>query len=1233
MKKSKASYLTLLGAFAVITLICQSFSSSPVLAQDDLATRQEISANRLEVTRTLGEPPPPPKNTGTKQTQHEDDRTPNLQSPTASPDPIKESADLKFPDRGTNWTVVKNETFEEIWPGTGWNVFDNSGSTNGEYFWDDDDFKPHNGSWSAWEANGGVNGLDPATNNYPNYLDSWMIYGPFDLSTCSDADVWFYYWNKSEIDYDWLYTMASADGANFGGWMESGDSGGWKFEDFDLQSYLGDDSVWLAFVATSDYSNTDVGAFVDDITIYCGRENATKSWTMMVYLDGDNNLESAAVGDFLEMASAGSDSNVAILAQMDRIGGYDSSYGDWADTKRFYITPGLTPEAANGIGIGEVNMGDPETLLKFIRWAKAKAPATHYFLVMWDHGSGWRSVDPYAPPTKGVSFDDTSGGDAIDSKELRDVLATATSGGTYPIDIVGLDACMMAMDEIDTQIKPYGLIRVSSEETEPNDGWPYDTILSALKTNYTWSGSQLATKIVDDYYSSYGNDQTQSAVNLGSLYTTLNTAVDSFAQAMINNGNNWIAELYSSRNNTTQFSYTYYVDLWDFADWVRINVSDPTINAAAITVKNAITAAVIHEHHGTAWPWARGISIYFPKTSGEYDARYDGSSGFLVLTANTHWDEWIHKYHVFASYPAMFAKSSPANGTTNQPVSPALTWGASSGATSYEVCTDTTDDNACSTWVNVGNVTTINASGLSQNTTYYWQVRANNSSGTVYADHGAWRSLTTGTLPGTFNKTSPTSGTSNVSLNTTLSWGTSTGATNYQYCYDTTNDNACSTWITTTSTSAAISGLSQYTTYYWHVLANNSIGYRYSNTSSTAFWYFTTGGIPGAFGKSSPTNGAAEVSLNPTLSWGTSTNTTNYEYCYDTTNDNACSSWVSVGTATSVALSGLSPSTTYYWQVAANNTFGFRYADGAPTVFWSFTTGSPPLAFSKVSPANGATSQPINLTLSWGASGEALEKFLAYEYCIDLIDNSDCDDSWISTGAATSVTPSGLMNNTLYYWQARAQNGSGYTYADAGTWWSFKTIPIMITKTFTSQGANDGWVLESTETSNIGGSMNNSSNVFYLGDSNSKQQYRGVLSFATGAVLPDNAVITSVTLKFTKSTIVGGGNPVTLFQGFMVDIKKGFLGSAAALQVADFQASAPKTLGPFLTTPVGSLYTFNLNAGKAYINKLATGSGLTQIRLRFKLDDNNNAIANYLSLFTGNNSTGKPTLVVKYYVP
>ncbi len=102
-------------------------------------------------------------------------------------------------------------------------------------------------------------------------------------------------------------------------------------------------------------------------------------------------------------------------------------------------------------------------------------------------------------------------------------------------------------------------------------------------------------------------------------------------------------------------------------------------------------------------------------------------------------------------------------------------------------------------------------------------------------------------------------------------------------------------------------------------------------------WNYGSVTPPGAFNKSSPANGATNRPLNTSISWGASSGATSYDYCYDTSNDNACANWINI-TATSTALGGLASGTTYYWQVRAKNTGGTTYANGSSTTFWSFKT-------------------------------------------------------------------------------------------------------------------------------------------------------------------------------------------------------------------------------------------------------------------------------------------------------
>ena len=189
-------------------------------------------------------------------------------------------------------------------------------------------------------------------------------------------------------------------------------------------------------------------------------------------------------------------------------------------------------------------------------------------------------------------------------------------------------------------------------------------------------------------------------------------------------------------------------------------------------------------------------------------------------------------------------------------------------------------------------------------------------------------------------------------------------------------------------------------------------------------------------------------------------------------------------------------------------------------------------------------------------------------------------------------------------------------------------------KTFFSRAAEDGTIVETSENSNVGGTINSNAITVNLGDDALKRQYRSILSFNTSS-LPDTAVITSAILKVKLKAITGGGSPVRSFGGFLIGINTGPIGSSI-LQATDFQlaTNAVTPLGPFILVPTDNWYSIDLTNGKTYINKLATKNGLTQLRLRFKLDDNNNTVANYLNLYSGNApADSRPQLVIAYFVP
>jgi len=418
-----------------------------------------------------------------------------------------------------------------------------------------------------------------------------------------------------------------------------------------LKGHPADIRNLLQSTATSVVANDNIDGYgLLDIqaAIDATASNLEVDWLFMVYLDADNNLESAGIDDLNEMEVAGSTDNVKIVVEMDRAErdwDDDTSNGNWTGAKRFYVTHDADQAIINSpvIGdLGEVNMGDPATLQSFIEWSIANYPAQHYALVLWDHGSGWR--ERAATTTmKSICVDDQAN-DSLTMTELRSALNAANLSTGETLDIIGFDACLMEMVEVVYQVmgsasRPLVDIAVGSEETEPGDGWDYAATLTALTGNPAMTPTQLATQIVNDYISSYSStwDITQSAAKLG-LVDELAIAIDSFAQAMTSATGDWNA-IKTARSQAQEYYYEYYIDLYHFAQLVNQNTSiSQAVRDAASAVMTAVSNAVIAEGHTASVGNSHGLSIYYPETVTDYFSDYETS---VLFTTDTQWDEFL----------------------------------------------------------------------------------------------------------------------------------------------------------------------------------------------------------------------------------------------------------------------------------------------------------------------------------------------------------------------------------------------------------------------------------------------------------------------------------------------------------------------------------------------------------------------------------------------------------------
>ncbi|VVS94368.1 clostripain-related cysteine peptidase [Desulfoluna spongiiphila] len=395
----------------------------------------------------------------------------------------------------------------------------------------------------------------------------------------------------------------------------------------------------------------------------CGSSGGSESqegttWTVMVYLDGDNNLEADALTDFNEMEAAAASPDTRVIVLFDRSSGYTRDQGDWAETRLYEIyhdtdtsaiaSKRLTDTTWLGLygdGDDELNMGSAETLRRFIAYGRATYPAEHTALILWDHGSGWApsASDAAAPGTKFIATDETSAGDALSVKEVA--LALEGQG----VNLLGFDACLMAELEVAWEFQRVARFMVASEGLEPSSGWDYTGFLTCFSQlpSASKSPEALGRCIAETYMESRvgGMDLGLSVVDLAAL-SPLGAAVDELASEMTALSTN--AVITARYLNAAHYNADTCVDLRQFAE--VLGASAETRNALG----EALSDAVIY-NEATRPELACGLSIYFPVfgvTSGQYSLY---TSSHLSFVADTQWDEALDHHSRVADWAAFIA--------------------------------------------------------------------------------------------------------------------------------------------------------------------------------------------------------------------------------------------------------------------------------------------------------------------------------------------------------------------------------------------------------------------------------------------------------------------------------------------------------------------------------------------------------------------------------------------------
>jgi len=383
-----------------------------------------------------------------------------------------------------------------------------------------------------------------------------------------------------------------------------------------------------------------------------------KKWAFLVFMAADNNLEGGTETDINEMEAIGSTKDVSILVQVDRIGKFSQeSAWKWPGTKRFVIQKDSDPKKVSSPvvqDLGEVDSADPQVLLDFVKWGAQTAPAEHYALILWNHGTGWKEIQPdvyssvetpvNALPaglseaisniSYNISYDNTSG-TSMDIPTLGATMEKVAEILGKPVDLLGFDACLMQMVEVAHAVAPSALFQVGSTDLEPERGWPYDAILKALTANPSCDGRRLGDLIVSAYKASYKmGSQGNVAITLSLIDLS---AVKDFTKALSNfaveikNGIREIDKIEQAREEALKYVYKDYVDLGHFLKLIGAKTGRAGLRRRAAELLKALATTsggpglvAKNAFTGEKYRESTGISIFFPDRGGfrAYKKRY-----------------------------------------------------------------------------------------------------------------------------------------------------------------------------------------------------------------------------------------------------------------------------------------------------------------------------------------------------------------------------------------------------------------------------------------------------------------------------------------------------------------------------------------------------------------------------------------------------------------------------------
>ncbi len=336
------------------------------------------------------------------------------------------------------------------------------------------------------------------------------------------------------------------------------------------------------------------------------------SWTVLIFMTADNNLEKQGMEDLEELLEVPASDCVRLVVQIDRILAFYelgiATLEPWRSTKRIVVGGG---EISYVTDIGEVNSGDPATLADFIQWGLREYPADHTALVLWDHGNAWQ----------GYGVDDSSDKDRLSLAEVfQGIQQGAAGAGERPFAFIGFDACLMADYATLLAAQPFTRYLIASEEFVPGHGWDYRAF-KKLVEDPAMDVVDFAEDLLAAFERQAKVKNTVSFITMGLLdldaMPALETAVTAFFEALASGLGADVVAVGEARAGVQEFGSNpdpekayHMTDLGHLATLLGERVPALVVHRDAIL--QALEQLVRLKVTGATRENALGVSLYYP---------------------------------------------------------------------------------------------------------------------------------------------------------------------------------------------------------------------------------------------------------------------------------------------------------------------------------------------------------------------------------------------------------------------------------------------------------------------------------------------------------------------------------------------------------------------------------------------------------------------------------------------